>query len=102
MLLRQDSQNERAKGVEYLDKDSIKKTLDLTDHGEVILAAGSLRTPPLLESSGIGDAAYLAGLRIEPRINPPGVGENLQEQANHAFILKGTKTEQGTPHMRLG
>lgn len=44
--------------------------------GEVILAAGAVQSPQLLELSGIGEAARLKALGIEPRHDLPGVGEN--------------------------
>jgi choline dehydrogenase len=47
--------------------------------GEVILAAGALQSPAILMRSGIGRAAEIAPLGIEPLINLPGVGGNLAE-----------------------
>ena len=47
--------------------------------GEVVLAAGAVATPKLLELSGIGDGARLAALDIPVRRHLPGVGENLQD-----------------------
>ena len=44
--------------------------------GEVILAAGAVQTPQLLELSGIGDAARLKAMGIAPQHDLPGVGEN--------------------------
>ncbi|MFT6775396.1 MAG: choline dehydrogenase, partial [Paracoccaceae bacterium] len=44
--------------------------------GEVILAAGAVQSPQLLELSGIGDPARLAALGIAPVHALPGVGEN--------------------------
>ncbi|KAF2227240.1 choline dehydrogenase, partial [Elsinoe ampelina] len=46
---------------------------------EVILAAGALRTPQLLELSGIGHQPILQSAGIATRINLPGVGNNLQD-----------------------
>ncbi|KAL4939116.1 hypothetical protein BDV06DRAFT_231276 [Aspergillus oleicola] len=46
---------------------------------EVILAAGSLHTPQILQLSGIGDPALLAALNISTVANVPGVGHNLQD-----------------------
>jgi choline dehydrogenase len=46
---------------------------------EVILAAGGLLSPQLLERSGIGDADRLRGLDIPLVHHSPGVGENLLE-----------------------
>lgn len=46
----------RASGVEYLDSDGVVRVLEVKK--EVILSAGSLRTPPILERSGIGNPRY--------------------------------------------
>lgn len=43
---------------------------------EVIMAAGAVQTPQLLELSGIGDAARLKAMGIAPFHDLPGVGEN--------------------------
>lgn len=47
--------------------------------GEVILAAGAVHSPQLLELSGVGDAARLGTLGIPVIRHLPGVGENLQD-----------------------
>ncbi|GAA4840683.1 choline dehydrogenase [Actinomycetospora corticicola] len=47
--------------------------------GEVILAAGALRTPQILQLSGIGDSAELREVGIEPVHSLPGVGRGLQD-----------------------
>lgn len=46
---------------------------------EVILSAGALRSPQLLELSGIGDPRVLGGLGIPVVHALPGVGRNLQD-----------------------
>lgn len=46
---------------------------------EVILAAGSLQSPQLLQLSGIGDPAHLGALGIPVISAVPGVGRNLRE-----------------------
>ncbi|KAJ3037172.1 hypothetical protein HDV00_001983 [Rhizophlyctis rosea] len=48
---------------------------------DVILAAGAYHTPRLLKLSGIGAADRLKALGIEPIVDLPGVGENLQDHA---------------------
>ena len=62
--------------------------------GELVLAAGAIGTPHLLELSGIGDGDRLRGLGIEVRHHAPGVGENLQDhlQLRLAFEVQGTRT----------
>lgn len=46
---------------------------------EVIVCAGSVQSPQLLEVSGIGNPAILAAAGIPVKVNSPNVGENLQE-----------------------
>jgi choline dehydrogenase-like flavoprotein len=61
---------------------------------EVVLAAGSIGTPQLLELSGIGRGKVLAANGIQPLVEVPGVGENLQDhlQLRLAFKVQGVKT----------
>ncbi|TDZ32385.1 Dehydrogenase citC [Colletotrichum spinosum] len=46
---------------------------------EVILSAGTIQSPGLLELSGIGQASVLEAAGVEQIIDLPGVGENLQD-----------------------
>lgn len=46
---------------------------------EVVLAAGAIDSPRVLLRSGIGPAAELAEVGIEPRVDLPGVGKNLHD-----------------------
>ena len=46
---------------------------------EVIVSAGAIASPQLLELSGIGQAERLKGLGIAVHHNLPGVGENLRD-----------------------
>jgi choline dehydrogenase len=47
--------------------------------GQVVLCGGAINTPQLLQLSGVGNAAELAGLGIDVVADLPGVGENLQD-----------------------
>ncbi|KAL1744224.1 hypothetical protein HDZ31DRAFT_82832 [Schizophyllum fasciatum] len=47
---------------------------------EVLLAAGSLQTPPILERSGVGEKAILEQFGIDTLVDLPAVGRNLQDQ----------------------
>ncbi|KAJ7234408.1 alcohol oxidase [Mycena rebaudengoi] len=51
---------------------------------EVILSAGAVQTPQLLELSGIGNKTILSGLGIRTLVDLPGVGTNLQD---HIYTL---------------
>ncbi|RDB27629.1 L-sorbose 1-dehydrogenase [Hypsizygus marmoreus] len=57
---------------------------------EVILSAGSLKSPQLLELSGVGNRSLLESLGIETILDLPEVGENLQDHLewNQDFLLK--------------
>ncbi|KAK1830441.1 hypothetical protein QBC39DRAFT_372852 [Podospora conica] len=61
---------------------------------EVILSAGSLQSPGLLELSGIGSAPVLAAAGIHQLIDLPGVGSNLQDhiRIQASFQLKPAYT----------
>jgi len=52
---------------------------------EVILSAGALASPAILQRSGIGDAARLAQLGIDAVANNPAVGANLFEHRGIVF-----------------
>jgi choline dehydrogenase len=58
---------------------------------EVILSAGAFNTPQLLKLSGIGPRDELATHGIEPLVDLPGVGENLQDryEIGVVFELRG-------------
>ena len=55
---------------------------------EVLLAAGSIHSPKLLELSGIGQPERLAGLGIDVVHASPGVGENLQDHLQIRTVFK--------------
>jgi choline dehydrogenase len=54
--------------------------------GQIILSAGAIHTPAVLQRSGIGPADHLRSLGIDPLINLP-VGANLQDHANIFLAL---------------
>jgi len=61
---------------------------------EVVLAAGAVNSPQLLELSGIGNGARLQRLGIEVLHDLRGVGENLQDhlQLRMAYRVRGVRT----------
>jgi choline dehydrogenase-like flavoprotein len=72
--------------------------------GEVILSAGAVASPPILERSGIGDGPRLAALGIPCVRDLPGVGENLQDhlQIRPIFKVHGIRTLNTVYHDPLG
>ena len=61
---------------------------------EVVLCAGAIGTPHLLQLSGIGAASHLHANGITPRHELAGVGDNLQDhlQIRAVFEVQGAKT----------
>lgn len=47
---------------------------------EIILVAGALHSPQVLQLSGIGPKKLLSSLGIETVVDLPGVGRNFQDQ----------------------
>ena len=58
---------------------------------EVIVAAGALQSPQLLQLSGIGPAAHLRQLEIPVVHDLPGVGMNLQDHLQARMIFQCKK-----------
>lgn len=67
----------RAVGVRARSKGVVT---DYTATKEVILAAGAVDTPLLLERSGIGDPVVLHGAGVPLRVESPNVGNRVLEQ----------------------
>ncbi|PSJ59589.1 GMC family oxidoreductase [Kumtagia ephedrae] len=62
--------------------------------GEIVLAAGAIGTPQLLQLSGVGPAELLRRHGIDVVRDMPGVGANLQDhlQIRTAFRIRGART----------
>lgn len=67
-----------AKGVQLLDR-STGKTYTAHANMEIVLAAGALHTPQILQLSGIGPANVLKAANVEVKVDLPGVGTNLMD-----------------------
>ena len=66
----------RASGVEAMRDGT---PLDFQAAGEVILSAGALISPQILERSGVGDGACLQGFGLPVRVARPGIGDHMRE-----------------------
>jgi choline dehydrogenase len=66
----------RATGVRLRDKAGER---DVTCRREIVLSAGAIETPKLLQLSGIGDRDLLTSLGIDVVVEAPNVGRNLIE-----------------------
>ena len=67
----------KAVAVEFLDAQR-RRTL-LAARREIVIAAGTIGSPGILERSGIGDGERLRALGVEVVADLPGVGRNLQD-----------------------
>ena len=72
--------------------------------GEIVLAAGAIGTPQVLQLSGIGPAALLQRHGISVQHDLPGVGQNLQDhlQIRAVFEVQGVKTLNTQANSLLG
>ncbi|WP_205937502.1 GMC family oxidoreductase N-terminal domain-containing protein, partial [Pseudomonas viridiflava] len=76
-------QGRTAVGVEVLKSVRLER---IYAEREVILSAGSLKTPQMLMLSGVGPRAELEKHAIPVVLDSPGVGQNLQD---HFYIHTG-------------
>uniref|UniRef100_A0A0W0G5B1 Glucose-methanol-choline oxidoreductase N-terminal domain-containing protein n=1 Tax=Moniliophthora roreri TaxID=221103 RepID=A0A0W0G5B1_MONRR len=70
----------RASGIEFAPASGGNTRYTASARREVIVAAGAIMTPQLLQLSGIGDSSILGPLGINTLIDLKTVGKNLQEQ----------------------
>ena len=78
----------RATGVEFLRNGEV---VSIAAKREVLLAAGAINSPTVLQRSGVGPGALLQELGIDPVQASDAVGANLQDhsQVGMAFRTKG-------------
>lgn len=69
---------------------------------DVVLSAGSFNSPQLLMLSGVGDSATLGSLGIDPVVDRPGVGQNLQDRYEAPVVHQFTSVLDVVAPCRLG
>ncbi|KAG8158191.1 hypothetical protein KVR01_011952 [Diaporthe batatas] len=79
-------EHNQATGIEYRPNPSLQKAITgnattetATARKLVVISAGSLGSPSILERSGVGNSEILTGLGIEVKQHLPGVGHDLQD-----------------------
>ncbi|MCZ4353455.1 choline dehydrogenase [Roseovarius aestuarii] len=77
--------DKRAVGVAYRQNGQLKEA---TARREVIVSAGSINSPQLLQLSGIGPGALLKKHGIDVRHDAPGVGRNLQDHLAIDYLYR--------------
>ncbi|CAK3903652.1 glucose oxidase [Lecanosticta acicola] len=81
--------NVTASGVEIANSNNLTT---VSVRKEVIVSAGSYRSPTILEYSGVGNPKILANYNITTKIDLPGVGENLQDQMQGSITYSLSNT----------
>ena len=91
----------RAVGVRFRQNGRV---VEARARGEVILAAGAVGSPQILQLSGVGPAEWLGEHGLTVVRDTPGVGRNLQDhlQQRSIFKVSGTKTLNTTYHSLIG
>jgi len=79
----------KAIGVKFVYGNNPNKVLKAFGK-KIILCAGGINSPAILQRSGIGDPAVLEPLGIKVRVNNPNVGANLINQYGGNAIFVGT------------
>jgi choline dehydrogenase len=75
----------KAIGVEWLRDGEVRRTYARRD---VILCAGTIQSPHLLQLSGVGPAGMLRARGIDVQLDAPEVGRNLQDHYQMRLILR--------------
>ncbi|MBE0702695.1 MAG: GMC family oxidoreductase N-terminal domain-containing protein, partial [Afipia sp.] len=78
----------RAVGVRYIQNGVVREARAAR---EVILSAGSLQSPQILQLSGIGPASLLQRRGVKVVHDLPGVGQNLQDHLQLRLMYKVSK-----------
>ena len=90
LMVESTEQGKRATGVKVAIN---KKDLEtFTVRREVILSAGSIASPQILQLSGIGPGNLLSNLDIDVIHDAPGVGENLHDHLQVRSVYKVSNT----------
>ena len=77
----------RASGVEWIKGDKIYQA---TANSEVILSAGTIQSPQILQLSGIGPGELLKAHGIPVILDAPSVGKNLQDHYQMRLVVRLT------------
>lgn len=80
-------EGKRATGVRYVVKDELGSARVVRARREVIVSAGALNTPKLLQLSGIGDPEHLKAIGVPVLHALPGVGRNLSDHFSVRLVM---------------
>ncbi len=93
-------EGKRAAGVSYRQHGQERQALA---GKEIILSAGAIQSPQILQLSGVGPAKLLREHGIAMMHELPGVGENLQDHLNIRLMFRcdGVETLNGIAHSKF-
>ncbi|CAG9952488.1 unnamed protein product [Clonostachys rosea f. rosea IK726] len=74
-------------GLEIVNRDDAKKSKFISS-SQVILAAGTVNTPRILQLSGVGPKQLLDTLNIDVVVDAPGVGANFQDHPSFFVVYE--------------
>ena len=94
-------ENRKAKSIQY---EYENKTIEVKTNKEIILSAGSIGSPHVLQVSGIGDSNKLKNLNINVVNELNGVGKNLQDHLmfRPVYKVKNLKSLNGKINSLFG
>ena len=94
-------ENRKAKSIQY---EYETKTIEVKTNKEIILSAGSIGSPHVLQVSGIGDSNKLKNLNINVVNELKGVGKNLQDHLmfRPVYKVKNLKSLNGKINSLFG
>lgn len=78
----------RAVGIRYCRSQSSEVVHEVRARREVIICAGAINTPRLLQLSGIGDAEALQARGVRVTHHLPGVGQNLSDHFSIRLVAR--------------
>ncbi|MTI45508.1 choline dehydrogenase [Roseibium hamelinense] len=83
--------------MRVLVENGVASGIELTDgrrfmaDGEVILSAGAIGSPQILQLSGIGPGALISGLGLPVLVDNPNVGGNLQDHTGVNYVFEANQ-----------
>ncbi|HYV87935.1 MAG TPA: GMC family oxidoreductase N-terminal domain-containing protein, partial [Candidatus Polarisedimenticolia bacterium] len=81
-------EGKRAIGVDYVERGNRRQA---RCRGEVILSAGAINSPQLLQLSGIGPGGLLQSFGIEVVLDRPAVGVHLQDHLSVDYLYRSRR-----------
>jgi choline dehydrogenase len=101
-----DTPDRRVLGVEVLPESGsdVVRRFGVVPGGELVMAAGAVHTPAILQASGIGPGSVLQAANVATLVDVPGIGENLQDhlQLRMVYKVRGVRTLNAAANSLLG